>query len=334
MTDNSTNRKTDHLALTFEAQTGKDTVDGRFLYEPLLGNPAEAVLTTRFLDRKFNAPLWISSMTGGTGKAKQININLAKACKKYGLGMGLGSCRQLLDSDAHFEDFNVRKYIGDRPLYANLGIAQVEQLVKAGKTGKIKDLIDRLQADGLIIHINPLQEFFQPGGDNIHHRAIDIIKSLLESLDIDIIVKEVGQGMGINSLLALMRLPLRAIEFGAYGGTNFSKLEMMRNKNKNIEWLAPLFRVGHTAAEMVDFVNLLIAQGHDGILCDSFIISGGIKNFLDGYYLTEKINSTAVYGMASAFLKPAMNGFEDLDMFLASQIEGLKMAKAFLKIKN
>jgi len=250
------------------------------------------------------------------------------------MGMGLGSCRQLLDSDEYFDDFNVRPYMGDRPLYANLGIAQVEQLVLSDKTSKIKTLINKLQADGLIIHVNPLQEFIQPEGDILQHRAIDIISSLLDKTDIDIIVKEVGQGMGINSLKALMYLPLRAIEFAAFGGTNFSKLELLRNKNEYSKQFDAFFNIGHTAEEMVQFVNTIATENTEKPLCDNFIISGGIKSFLDGYYLTEKINFTAIYGMASALLQPAMKSYDDLEMFLNKHIQGLKMAKAYLRIKK
>ena len=111
--------------------------------------------------------MWVSSMTGGTAWAKTINHNLARACKDFGMGMGLGSCRSLLHSNDTFSDFNVRPFIGeDLPLYANLGIAQVEELLERGQLRKVKELVDKLEADGLIIHINPLQEWLQPTAKN------------------------------------------------------------------------------------------------------------------------------------------------------------------------
>jgi isopentenyl-diphosphate Delta-isomerase len=109
--------------------------------------------------------MWVSSMTGGTKMAHTINHNLARACKEFRIGMGLGSCRKLLDDDTYFEDFNLRPIMGDDlPLFANLGIAQVEILLAENKLDQIKRLVEKLQADGLIIHINPLQEWMQPEG--------------------------------------------------------------------------------------------------------------------------------------------------------------------------
>ncbi len=330
----ATKRKADHLDLTFKSQTASGINDARFMYEPLLGNINEIDLKTEFLNTEFDAPLWISSMTGGTGLATKINKNLARVCSEFGLGMGLGSCRQLLDSDDYFEDFNIRKYIGDRPLFANLGIAQIEQLVLAGKTYKVVDLVKKLQADGLIIHINPLQEFTQEEGDKLNQKPIDSLKELLEKEDLKIIVKEVGQGMGYNSLKELMQLPLTAIDFGAFGGTNFSKLEMFRNSNVSNNQYNSFINIGHTAEEMLGFVNKIKDELPDKILCNQIIISGGIKSFLDGYYYTEKINVPSIYGMASEFLKQATGEFELLREFVSKHIEGLKMAKAFLRIKN
>ena len=121
------------------------------------------------------APLWVSSMTGGTDLANTINHNLAKAAGEYGFGMGLGSCRSLLTSDEYLSDFYVKTLMPDMPLFANLGIAQCEQLITSGKTSLIKDLISKLDADGLIIHVNPFQEWLQPEGDRFNNPPIDTI---------------------------------------------------------------------------------------------------------------------------------------------------------------
>ena len=68
-------------------------------------------------------------------------------------------------------------------------------------------------------------------------------------------------------------------------------------------------------------------------LCKEVIISGGIQSFLDGYYLINKIKLPAVYGQASALLKHARNNYDELYQFLDLQINGLRMAEAFLRIK-
>ena len=199
-------RKQDHIELAFRSQVSSLDIDGRFYYEPLLsGHPEDgSSLSTMFLGKELKYPVWISSMTGGTEWAAKINKNLARACKDFGLGIGLGSCRALLYSDEHFNDFNIREVLGeDRPLFANLGIAQVEEVIDRNHWGKVSSMIDKLRADGLIIHVNPLQEWLQPEGDRFRNPPIDTIKRALDSIAKPIIVKEVGQGMGPKSLRAL-----------------------------------------------------------------------------------------------------------------------------------
>jgi len=221
-------RKKDHIALAFKARTTLDEIDRRFFYEPLVSrHPASDLVPFTFLGKTLRAPLWVSSMTGGTKQAGQINRNLAKVCREFGLGMGLGSCRSILFHDDHFPDFDLREIIGDDlPFYANLGIAQLEEFVLKGDVSPVNKLIEKLKADGLIIHVNPLQEWLQPEGNLFSQPPIDTIRSFLEMFNYPVIVKEVGQGMGPASLRALLELPLEAIEMAAFGGTNFARLEL------------------------------------------------------------------------------------------------------------
>jgi isopentenyl-diphosphate delta-isomerase len=332
---NAPARKNDHIALAFQSQMEEALQDRRFIYEPLLAaHPtANTLQPFTFLGAVFKLPLWVSSMTGGTKAARHINANLAKACGEYGFGMGLGSCRSLLFSNEYLADFAVRKYLKDAPLFANLGIAQVEKLLFAKQTDKIKELVEKLEANGLIIHINPLQEWLQPEGDQITQSPITTIIQLLETTDIPLIVKEVGQGMGKESLRALLQLPLAAVDFAAYGGTNFSQLELLRSHPEKQQVFQSLARLGHTADEMVDWVNELVVELGDDLRCEEIIISGGVKNFLDGYYLRTKLTLPSVYGQASAFLKYAQNDYEGLQSFIESQARGLAFAQEFLRVK-
>ncbi len=330
-------RKKDHLKLAINSQTGVNSLNKSVFYEPLFGvhRPAEAE-PFDFAGKKMKAPLWISSMTGGTGEARHINQNLARACGEFGLGMALGSCRPLLESDEFFNDFALRPLVGDEwPFYANLGVAQVEELISQGQSFRLKDLVERLQADGLIIHLNPLQELFQPEGDVYDRPAIDTIKDVLDQTDLPLIVKEVGQGMGPLSLSALMQLPLQAIEFGAYGGTNFSQLELSRGKSLEKQYLMPLSRVGHSAEEMLEFFDQLLAELGEKALCRDVIISGGVTDFVHGHSLIEKFQGeTAVYGQAKAFLEKAQGDYEDLKVYVQAQVEGLKQASQFLTART
>lgn len=327
-------RKKDHINLAFQSQTPKDMLDNRFYYEPMLSAHPTGLKPLSFLGKTINAPIWVSSMTGGTEMAGKINRNLARACKEFGFGMGLGSCRVILNDDKHLADFDMRDIIGDDlPFYANLGICQVEQLIDEGNTAKITELLKRLRADGLIVHVNPIQEWIQPEGDRIKHPPIDTIKRLLDLVHAPVIVKEVGQGMGPDSLFELLHLPLAAIEFAAYGGTNFAEIERLRDASANSQLIEPLSKIGMDAYQMLDLTNSIVSRGKD-IQCKQLIISGGIKTFLDGYYLVEKSKLPAVYGQASSFLRFAKENYDELQMFVSAQIKGLEMASAYLKIKQ
>ncbi len=325
-------RKTDHITLAMESVVSGQ--DHRFYYEPILsGFPKDVDISVNILDKTMRYPLWISSMTGGTEHAANINKNLAKVAQEFGLGMGLGSCRQLLESDDRLADFDVRQLMPDQPLVANLGIAQVEQLIEQGKVSKITELIDKLEADGLFIHINPLQEWMQPEGDRYYKSPLECIELLLAELDTPILVKEVGQGMGPKSLEALMRLPLEAIEFGAHGGTNFSMLELLRSSEEKQALYSPVTRLGHSNEEMIELSKQIVADLAHDIKTKHLIASGGISNFLDGYYCVESMSMSGMYAMASAFLTYAQGKYEPLQAYVKAQVEGLEMCKTFLTVK-
>jgi len=328
-------RKQDHIQLAFQSQVESMLIDKRFAYEPMLAaHPSEQLETRTFLGKQIQTPIWVSSMTGGTEKAYHINANLARACKTFGMGMGLGSCRSLLESNERLQDFDFRKIIGDDlPFYANIGIAQLEILIKENKIHLIDELVDKLAADGIIIHVNPLQEWLQPEGDKITQAPIKTLQHFLDKTTQKVIVKEVGQGFGKESLRALVQLPIQAIEFAAHGGTNFSMLELLRSDAQNLASYKALTQIGHSAEEMTLFINELKTELGSSFICNEFIISGGIKNFLDGYYLMEKLHANSVYGQASALLHYAEKSYEEVEQFLHHQIEGLKLAKAFFKVK-
>lgn len=329
-------RKRDHIELAFRSQVEQSALDRRFYYEPMLSAHPErgGLKSFLFLNKMFRVPLWVSSMTGGTEWAHTINHNLARACRDFGMGMGLGSCRALLYDDEMLPDFDVRREIGDNlPLYANLGIAQLEQLIEKGELYRVENLLDKLQADGLIIHVNPMQEWLQPEGDRFEKPPLQTITTFLEKMDVSVIVKEVGQGMGYESLKALFQLPLEAIDFAANGGTNFAKLELLRSDTSKQQIFSQLANVGHSTEEMVAFTNAIAAELEDKMLTKQVIISGGIQHFLDGYYLINKVQLPAVYGQASGFLQHARGSYEELHAYVDAQVQGLELANAFLKVR-
>lgn len=328
-------RKTDHINMAAGSVPGSIIGDTRFNYEPLLSAHPKRIAPISFLGKNMKTPLWISSMTGGTAEANKINHLLAEACAEFGLGMGLGSCRTLLKGDEFWDDFNLRSIVGkDLPFYANLGIAQIELMLAKGSINKIHDLVSRLDADGLFIHINPTQEWLQPEGDLFLRPAIETIEEFIEKVngEYKILIKEVGQGMGPESLERLLKLNIDGLEFGAFGGTNFASIEILRNQDGHAPYMKPLAEIGHNADQMVEMINEIILD--HPVHCKQLIVSGGIKNFLDGYYFTQKAAIPGVYGMAGIVLKHARNSKEDLFNFIKAEQNGYMFASAFLKIKE
>ncbi|MDX1911734.1 MAG: isopentenyl-diphosphate delta-isomerase [Saprospiraceae bacterium] len=328
-------RKKDHIELAFRSRVASGELDGRFYYEPMLAaHPTPGGLPPlRFLGKTLRIPVWVSSMTGGTALAGKINQHLARACAEFGMGMGLGSCRQLLYSNEYLADFDVRETMGDAlPLFANLGVAQIEKLFVQKESARIPELLQKLRADGLIVHVNPLQEAMQPEGDIFLRPPVEVIAELLDTFDFPVIVKEVGQGFGPESIRALLQMPLAAVEFAAAGGTNFAKLELLRSDTAKQTVFEKIAAVGHNAADMLYWTNAL--QHELGAACRTrhLIISGGVTDFMDGYYLTRKSDLPAVYGQASGFLKHAQNDYAELQAYVAAQVRGLELAHAFLRV--
>lgn len=328
-------RKKDHIDMAFRSRVEAGDLDKRFYYEPMLAaHPVAGSLpSVPFLGKTLRTPVWVSSMTGGTALAGHINRHLARACAEFGMGMGLGSCRQLLYSDEFLADFDVRDEMGaDLPLLANLGVAQVEKLLRQKETDRIPAMLDRLRADGLFIHVNPLQEAMQPEGDRFERPPLEVVQEVLETLQCPIVVKEVGQGFGPESLRALLQLPLAGIEFAAAGGTNFAKLELLRSTPEKRAIFEKIATVGHTAVEMLQWANELkptLARTDLPLL----ILSGGVRDFLDGYYLLQQSTFPAVYGQASGFLKHAQGDYADLQAYVQAQVHGLELAYALLRTR-
>ena len=133
--------------------------------------------------------------------------------------------------------------------------------------------------------------------------------------------------MGPLSLKALLALPIAGIELAGFGGTNFSQIEIMRNTQSD-NTFSPITQIGHSAHEMILMLNKM-----HGTRKIDIIISGGVKNFLDGYYLLEESLNNAVIGQAKNFLVYALN-YESLKVFVQNEIEGLKLAHAYLQVKE
>lgn len=254
----------------------------------------EIDLHTQFLGHSLNAPLLISSMTGGTDLAKEINTRLAKVAQHYNIPMGVGSQRIALEQPALGNTFKVRKVAPDIFLMANLGAVQLNYGCGVDECRRI---VDTLEANALILHLNPLQECVQSHGDRNFRGLFQKITALCRDLSIPVIAKEVGNGISGPMAQRLMEAGVAAIDVAGAGGTSWAKVEGERATD------AQQSRLGQTFAEWglstADCIREVRALGADVPL----IASGGLRTGLD--VATAIALGANLAGMAYPFLTAA-----------------------------
>jgi isopentenyl-diphosphate delta-isomerase len=186
----------------------------------------EIDISTTFLNRLFAAPLVIDSMTGGTPEAFMINARLGELAEKYGFAMGLGSQRAGLHSEELAETYSVaRKSAPKAFLIANIGGAQLSKGLSIDTTKKILRMVE---ANALVVHLNPLQELVQPEGEPKYRGVLKKISELIENIDVPVIVKEVGAGISREVAIKLEMAGVAAINIAGAGGTSWAGVEKVR----------------------------------------------------------------------------------------------------------
>jgi len=180
-------------------------------------------LSTRFLGAGLRAPVLVGAMTGGAELSRTINRNLAEAAQKLGIGMMLGSQRIMLDNEAAARSFEVRELAPDVLLIGNIGLAQLSDSV----IPKLAAALERVGADALAVHTNPLQEAMQDNGDTDFTGSLERLRRLAEELPLPILVKEVGHGIGADAAARLHGLPIAAVDVAGAGGTSWARVEQL-----------------------------------------------------------------------------------------------------------
>lgn len=294
------NRKADHLRICLDEDvqcrqvtTGLERY--RFLHccLPEL-NRSEIDLSTQFLGRNLGVPLLISSMTGGTTQAQQINQRLATVAQHYGLAMGVGSQRVAVEQPELQTTFSVRSQAPDILLLANLGAVQLNYDYGLDQCRRV---VDWLEADALILHLNPLQESVQTHGDTDFKGLLAKIERLCSQLEVPVIAKEVGNGISGVMVNRLCQVGIAAVDVAGAGGTSWAKVEGERARD-------PLQRrLGQTFADWGIPTAECLVQARAIAPELPLIASGGLRNGLDAAKaLALGANLT---GMAYPFLKAA-----------------------------
>ncbi len=313
-------RKADHIQINLEEDVGflrltNGLEEFRFVHQALPELDFVDIDTSVALfGKRVSAPILISSMTGGTERALAINQNLAQAAQARGLAMGVGSQRASIADGATTDTFRVRTFAPDILLFANIGAVQLNY---GFGLSECRQAVEMIEADALILHLNPLQELFQIGGDLNWGNLLDKIAEVAASLSVPLIVKEVGWGISSQVARQLFDAGVEAIDVAGAGGTSWSQVEMHRNPTERIQRLGGVFRDwGISTADSLLAVNR-VRQRDIGREVSLFA-SGGIRNGLE---IAKCLALGAdLVGLASPFLKRAVEStdsvIEEMDLLI------------------
>lgn len=229
-------RKKDHVEFTVNDKTQYTQTTGfetlRFTHNALPEVEFKDISTeTSLLGRTFSFPLFISSMTGGYADAEQVNAIIAEFCEDKDLPFGVGSQRAMLEDDSLTETFSiVRKKAPNAFICSNIGGAQ---LIGGLQREKLRKMIDSIEADAAIVHLNPLQELMQPEGDRNFKGILKGIENLVKEASIPVIVKETGAGISSYVAKRLLNVGVSVIDVAGAGGTSWAKVENLRPSNSS-----------------------------------------------------------------------------------------------------
>lgn len=286
-------RKSDHIRTNLEKDVQSGLTTGlehyRFVHRALPEiNMTEIDLGVSMFGKYLSAPLLISSMTGGTEEATQINLTLAEAAQSTGIAMGLGSQRAAIEQPDLAATFQVRRVAPDILLFANLGAVQlnygygIEQCQRA---------VDMVQADAFVLHLNSMQEALQAEGQTNFASLLGKIEAICKKLPVPVIAKEVGWGFSVEDVSLLANAGIAAIDVAGAGGTSWSQVEMHRAKDESLARLAATFvdwgiptsqailNVRKEAPDMLIFASGGLRSGMDIAKCLALGASlGGMAN--------------------------------------------------------
>ena len=271
-------RKLDHIKIVLgEDVAAMGVVTGFAAYRlPHTALPeldlAEVDTRSSFLGKPIGAPLLISSMTGGASMAQKLNLALAEAAEALGLPMGVGSQRAAVVDPRLAPTYQVRRVAPSIPLLANIGAVQLNY---AFGVDHCRRAVEMIEADALILHLNPLQEAVQPEGNTNFKGLLARIEQVCRALEVPVVVKEVGNGIGGRDARRLYDVGVRVIDVAGAGGTSWSEVERFRQPDEPGRRVAGAFADwGLPTSECIRQVRAAVPEA-------TIIGSGGVRSGVD-----------------------------------------------------
>mgnify|MGYP002747571309 FL=1 len=249
-----------------------------------------------FLGKTLRLPLLISSMTGGDDpEIRRINHNLAQAAEQCGVALAVGSQRVQFTNPAAEASFRLREIAPNTVLLANLGAVQLNY---GFGVEYCRRAVETLAADGLYLHLNPLQEAVQPEGDTNFAGLATKIAAVVRALPVPVLLKEVGSGLSPADIARGKQAGIRHFDLAGRGGTSWSRIEHHRRRD-------PADTLGLTFQDWglttVEALRLNRAAHPDVVL----IASGGIRNGID--MAKAILLGAELCGIAAPFLAAAQH---------------------------
>ncbi len=314
-------RKEEHIRINLEENvqfprltTGLERY--YFMHEALPElNFADIDTRVNFLGQSLASPLFVSSMTGGTHMAAQINFTLAEAAQTLNIAMGVGSQRAAIEDETLAATFQLRSVAPNLMLFANMGAVQLNY---GYGVDHCRRAIEMIEANALILHFNVLQEAVQPEGDDNFAGLLDRVADVCAKVGVPVIAKEVGWGFSSKAAKQLVAAGVSALDVAGAGGTSWSEVEYHRAPDAFHARVARSFADwGISTADSVQYVKQ--AAPHIPILA-----SGGLR---DGIDIAKCVALGATLtGMAGPFLKAAVQSVDTVLDFAHEMNTQLKIA--------
>lgn len=314
--DDIVSRKADHIKLCLDQGSQNHDelfADVQIAYRALPDVNLKDVSTeTTLLGKKLSQPLIISSMTGGTNHGAKINTNLAKAAEAEGIALGVGSQRIAIEKPEAIKTFEViRKHAPTAFVFANMGAIQLNY---GYGLAEFQRVVDMVQADAVYLHINPLQEAIQPGGDSNYKDLSKKIAALVRKINVPVFVKEVGHGIDLETAKMMLAAGVAGIDVAGVGGTSYAWVEAKRAQNQDFaEWFKSL------GVRTDDAIRQISPIKKKAVL----VASGGIRNPVQGY--KAHLLGADLYASTRPFLQASLQSSEAVRREIQKWQKGLQV---------